>query len=142
MELKVNRLYDNGKATIGYLSIDGGFQCFTLEDEYRDVKVAGETRIPEGTYEIGLRTEGGFHGRYSKRFNWHKGMLHVLNVPNFKWILIHIGNDEDDTAGCLLVGETCDINGFVGRSGAAYKDVYLKVIAAIEKGEKVIITYK
>jgi hypothetical protein len=44
------------------------FLCYTLEDEFRAVKVASETRIPEGTYKIALRTEGGFHGRYLNRF--------------------------------------------------------------------------
>jgi len=41
--------------------VDGQFVCFGLEDEYREDKVAGETRIPSGTYQVALRKEGGFH---------------------------------------------------------------------------------
>ena len=44
--------------------IFGDFTCETLEDEYREVKVEGETRIPAGTYEIKLRTEGRMNERY------------------------------------------------------------------------------
>ena len=52
------------------------FLCYTLEDEYRKEKAFGETRIPEGKYKLSLRTEGGFHGRYSKRFeDIHIGMF-------------------------------------------------------------------
>ena len=39
------------------------FLAYTLEDEQRDVKVYGETRIPAGTYKLKLRTVGGFHTR-------------------------------------------------------------------------------
>lgn len=52
------------------------FLCFILEDEHRNEKKSGETRIPAGRYEITLRTVGGFHQRYSNRFPiMHKGML-------------------------------------------------------------------
>ena len=44
------------------------FECYTLEDEYRDVKVMGETCIPEGTYDVKFRKEGGFHSRYSAKY--------------------------------------------------------------------------
>ena len=37
-------------------------------------KVYGETRIPAGTYKLKLRTEGGYHQKYSKRFpDIHRG---------------------------------------------------------------------
>jgi hypothetical protein len=145
MELKVYRISDNGESTLGALFIDDVFQCYTLEDEERTTKVFGETRIPEGTYKVALRKEGGHHARYSKTFSeFHKGMLHILDVPNFKWILIHIGNDEDDTAGCLLVGNSPNNNkikkGFLGDSTTAYVNLYLKVYEAAEK-EDLTITY-
>ena len=49
------------------------------------------------------------------------GMLHVLDVPNFKYILIHCGNTDEDTAGCLLLGDTQENNlvkkdGFIVRN--------------------------
>ena len=142
MQLLVQRLHDTGDATIGALFIDGKFECFTLEDEYREVKVKGETRIPAGEYEIKFRKEGGFHNRYSEKYgSMHKGMLHVQDVPNFQWILIHTGNTDEHTAGCLLVGETADCNGVIGRSVAAYKKMYPRVAKALTSGENVTIKY-
>ena len=124
------------------------FLAYTLEDEYRDVKVMGETRIPNGTYEICFRTEGGFHNKYKSRFkNIHKGMLQVMNVPNFEYILIHCGNTDENTAGCLLVGDSqnnnsIDKNGFIGSSTQAYKRIYPAIAEAIAVGEQVLIEYK
>ena len=142
MELLVDRYNSEANYTDGLLFIDCEFECYTLEDEYRSEKVFGETRIPDGRYKIEFRTEGGFHQRYTSKFAFHSGMLWVKDVPNFEYILIHIGNDDGDTAGCLLVGSTADKDkGFIGASGNAYKDMYPKVSNAIERGEDVYITY-
>ena len=145
MELKVYRYSSQSQTTLGALQIDGKFECYTLEDQHQDIKVKGETRIPAGKYNIGLRTVGGFDARYKAKFSFHKGMLQVLNVPGFEYILIHVGNDEDDTAGCLLVGNTANNNrlnkGFIGDSTTAYKKMYIKVLKAIESGLDVTIEY-
>ncbi|KKL14000.1 hypothetical protein LCGC14_2520110 [marine sediment metagenome] len=72
--------------------------CYTLEDEFREIKVSGETRIPSDTYELKLRTEGGLNERYKARFpDIHEGMIWLQNVPNFSWIYLHCGNYDDDT---------------------------------------------
>ena len=124
------------------------FLAYTLEDEYRNEKVFGETRIPNGTYKLALRKTGGYHQKYSKRFsNIHIGMLHVTNVPGFEYILIHCGNTDEHTAGCLLVGDSQENNqitkdGFIGKSTQAYKRIYPRIAEAIECGEEVIIKYK
>ena len=146
MLLKLRRLNGGSEDTIGAISIDCEFECFSLEDEYRTKKVYGETRIPSGHYEIKLRTEGGFHERYKEVYgDMHKGMLWLQDVPGFEYILIHTGNTDDDTAGCILVGDSCDNNvgddvGSVGHSRMAYKRLYPKVADAILSGEKVHIT--
>jgi len=148
MKLLVQRYKSTPTATLGKLFIDGVFECYTLEDEFRAVKVKGETRIPAGTYKLSLRREGTTHFQYAKRFpDIHKGMLHVLNVPGFQWILIHIGNTEKDTEGCLLVGEERDENKMtLLRSTVAYRKMYPKVahavIAAQLEGGDVFITYE
>jgi hypothetical protein len=133
---------DNNDSTAGAFYIDGKGECFTLEDEAREVKVKHETCIPEGTYEITLRTEGGFHERYLKKFGeaFHKGMLWVRNVPNFEYILIHCGNTDKHTSGCLLLGKSIQ-KGFLGSSVDAYKEAYPKIAAHLLKGGKVFITY-
>ena len=145
MKLTVLRYNSESDYTDGLLFIDDKFECYTLEDESRTEKVYGETCIADGTYPIELRTVGGFNDRYLKKFgsDFHKGMLWVKDVPNFEYILIHIGNTDDDTAGCLLVGTTADKNkGFIGASTGAYKDLYPKVLEALQRGEEVNITYR
>ncbi len=147
MKLDVVRTQFGKDATNGMLFIDGVFESFTLEDEVRDVKVHSETAIPLGEYEIKLRTEGGFHRKYTDRYgSMHKGMLEIKNVPGFQWILVHTGNTDSHTAGCLLIGETQqDLDkgkdGFIGGSGDAYKKAYPKIANCILNGEKVTIKY-
>lgn len=139
MIITVDRIKSDSDATLSKVDVDGQFVCFGLEDEYREEKVASETRIPAGRYKVGLRTEGGFHTRYTKKFpGMHRGMLHVLNVPNFKFILIHIGNTDEDTAGCLLVGLNAAVDDGelrVTSSRLAYQKIYPIVVDAAERGE-------
>jgi hypothetical protein len=152
MKLEVIRFSKQKDSTNGILfNISNNkrvFLCYTLEDESRTKKVWGETCIPEGEYSVGLRTVGGLHTRYSKRFaDIHMGMLHVLDVPNFKYILIHCGNTDEDTAGCLLLGDSQENNnikenGFIGHSTQAYFRVYPEIAKAIKEGEEVTITYR
>lgn len=144
-ELVLYRKQSNSEETWGELYLDGELLCYTLEDEKRAVKVWGETRIPAGKYEIQLRKVGGHHARYAKRFGFHKGMLHLQGVPNFKWILIHIGNTDKDTAGCILVGTKVvkQNNRFVlWNSRDAYCKIYPPIANALERVEKVTITIK
>ena len=65
---------------------------------------------------------------------------------NFKYILIHCGNTDEHTNGCLLLGDTqtsniVEANGFVGKSSQAYKRVYPPIAKAILDGEEVLIKY-
>jgi hypothetical protein len=146
MKLDVVRTQFGKDATNGMLFIDGVFECYTLEDEMRDVKVYGETAIPEGTYPVEFRKEGGFHQRYSARYkNAHYGMLEIKNIPNFKWVLFHSGNTDENSAGCVLVGDTqqdLDVSkdGFIGSSRNAYKKMYDKIAVPMVNGEKVTVT--
>jgi len=161
MKLEVIRFSSGTDSTNGILlevieqgnDIDGLWQqkkflAYTLEDEQRDTKVFGETRIPNGVYKLGLRKVGGYHARYTKRFpHIHIGMLHVLNVPGFEYILIHCGNTDEHTAGCLLVGDSQENNlitkdGFIGKSTQAYKRIYPRIAEALDCGEEVTKTYK
>jgi hypothetical protein len=139
MLITVNRIKSDDDTTVSTLSVDGRFVCFGLEDEFRVDKVVEETRIPAGRYRVGLRTVGGFDARYRTKFpDFHRGMLHILDVPGFEHILIHIGNTDEDTAGCLLVG-----TGAVTRpgdmslqgSGDAYKLLYPMVVDAAQAGQ-------
>ncbi len=150
MELEVLRISSQKDSTNGILfDITEGreFLSYTLEDEYRKDKISGETRVPAGTYKVTLRTVGGFTGRYATKFGpFHKGMLWVRDVPGFEYILIHTGNTDEHTAGCLLVGSSQNENltkknGFIGASVTAYKRIYPSIAQALEDGEEVTITY-
>ena len=73
-------------------------------------------------------------------------MLHLQDVPNFTYILIHAGNTDEHTSGCLIVGETqqdLDISddGFIGHSGKAYLKLYNKVAKQLLQGKDVTIEY-
>jgi hypothetical protein len=147
MKLTVVRTQFGTDATNGLLFIDGIFECYTLEDQYQAVKVMHETCIPEGTYDIKFRKTGGFHAKYSERYkNAHYGMLHIQDVPNFTYILIHTGNTDEHTSGCLIVGETqqdleVSKDGFIGSSTVAYKKMYAKVASQLLQGKNVSIEY-
>ena len=153
MELVVYRISSEKDCTNGILfektdSFGLKFLCYTLEDEHRVLKVKGETRIPKGKYNIEYRKEGGFHNKYIKRFsNIHKGMLQVMDVPNFDYILLHCGNTDEHSSGCLLVADSQENNiiikdGFIGKSTNAYKRIYPLIAKELELGNKVTIEYK
>ena len=148
--IEVLRYSSGVDSTLGILSENGPegreFLTYTLEDEFREEKVSAETRIPEGTYDVKLRTTGGFHSRYAAKFgDWHKGMLHVQDVPGFEYILIHTGNTDEHTMGCLLVADSSTQNitkdGFIGASGSAYKRIYPSLAQWLLDGNILTITY-
>jgi hypothetical protein len=151
MKLKVLRFSSQADCTNGLLFTESEmgmrFLAYTLEDEHRALKVKGETRIPSGTYNINFRDEGGFNEKYSKRFpGIHKGMLEVCDVPNFKWVLLHCGNDDSHTSGCLLVGDSQENNviikdGWIGKSTNAYKRIYPDIARQLVLGNEVTIEY-
>ncbi len=121
--------------------IDGKFYCFILEDGYNREKVYGETRITPATRKIELRTEGGMHKKYLERYaEWHKGMLWIKNVNNYKYVYIHVGNIPKDTLGCLLTGFAVDTNQpMISQSRKAYEEIYPIIRDAILGGEEVLI---
>ncbi len=145
MILSAIRYNKDSNATAAILRINGAFECHVLEDEERCVKVSGETAIPEGSYQIAQRKElTALTERYRNRFDWFNWHLQLLNVPNFQWIYIHIGNTELDSEGCLLVGDLAvndptDQSCTIQQSTQAYKRVYQKVCEALEAGEEVWI---
>lgn len=138
----VDRYLADEDSTLSRVFINGVLECYAVEDEYRVVKVKGETRIPPGKYKLAVRGVGGFNAKYQIKFPaWHKGMIQVINVPKFEYILIHIGNTDEDTEGCLCVGaERIEKDGCLSvlKSGLAYVDFYKKVIDSVIAGTATI----
>jgi len=118
MNLLLERLQLDPDVTIGSLSIDGDFECWTLEDTVRaaGVKVMGATAIPPGTYRVDIT--------WSNRFKQPMPLL--LNVPMFEGIRIHSGNTAENTEGCILVGQD-RLAKSLGRSRAAYRLLFAKL---------------
>lgn len=153
MKLTLYRDSGGQDSTLGRLCIGQGASeylvAYTLEDQRQIVKVQNETRIPSGTYEIKLRQGSPMASRYDAAYSDidHSGMLWLQDVPNFEFIYLHVGNDDDDSSGCILVGCNANIDivhggGTLGRSKDAYKSLYKKIQPTILAGEKVFITIK
>ena len=121
MKIQIKRLHKTENSTIGEMTIDGKFECYTLEDKERDVKIKSETAIPKGTYKVIINQ--------SNRFK--KLMPLVLNVPNFEGIRIHPGNSNHDTEGCILVGQTRSKD-YISKSRKAYEILFAKMKLAKE----------
>ncbi len=140
MNILVDRIRSNQDVTISRVYVNDCFICHGLEDEYRSRKIPGETRIPSGCYDLGIRKEGGFHNRYSGMFqNIHQGMIEILSVPDFRYVLIHVGNFDRDTAGCLLLGRADFKSWAVWQSKATYLRFYKMVISAVRNREATIL---
>jgi hypothetical protein len=134
IEYILQRFSDNRESTLGLLFRQTAqrpfFVAYTLEDEGRDVKVNGDTRIPTGRYQIVINREiTPLTKKYIAKFpSWFKFHLMLKDVPGFKGIYIHLGNFDDNTAGCILVGDSANNNslgdGEIRSSTQAYMRIY------------------
>jgi len=140
MNILLEHINNESDTTIGQLRIDGEFECFTLEDEKRSQKIKGETRIPNGVYEIKKReVVSGLTQIYRDKYDWFDFHLEIQNVPDFNYVYIHVGNDDDHTDGCILLGNQLVSNRITENnnlldSATAFKAMYLKVSEALLMG--------
>lgn len=129
MKIKSIRYIFTDKSTISKLFINGMFFCHVLEDTSRnDIKINNETSIPEGIYEVIIN--------FSSRFQ--KQMPLLCNIPNFSGIRIHVGNQNSDTSGCLLVGRYLS-HDFITDSKITFHKLFILMNNAISSGEKIEI---
>ena len=93
MKLTLKRTHHLKEATLGTLTIEDVTtdHIYTLENPKRATDK--DSRIPAGTY-----TCKPYSGTK------YKDVYIVENVPNRSAILIHWGNYEKDTEGCILIG--------------------------------------
>jgi hypothetical protein len=119
MVITIKRLYKTDTSVVGELLVNGVWECFTLEDVERPVKIKGETAIPKGTYRVIINE--------SNRFKRQLPLL--LDVPGFEGVRIHSGNSNHDTEGCILVGQTRNKN-YIGQSRKAFDKLFKKMQAA------------
>lgn len=134
-----------------------------VEDEKRDIKVHGETRIDNGIYKMSMRVSPKFSKEYYRdsegnllrakyrktdeqkaRYHVQHELLWVLDVPKFDYILWHWGNLDDNTDGCYCVGTAKCVFGNqkgVTASRNKYEEIYPELWRAVMKGN-VTVEYK
>lgn len=123
--------------------------CVVLEDQKQLVKVKKETRIWEGEYFLGIRQEiTPLTQKYldDKRLQpWFERHIEVLGVKDFIGVYIHIGNTDEDTDACLLVGQRpfgfTEENKIVS-SVATYKQFYLWAYPKLKAGQQIKLIIK
>lgn len=130
MKLLVKRVQHDPDVTIGSMTVDGIWECWTLEDTVRppEVKIAGSTAIPYGTYRVDIT--------FSNRFQ--RPLPLVLNVPQFEGIRIHPGNTATNTEGCVLVGMD-RLGKSIGRSRIAFNALFAKLVRAKARAESITL---
>ena len=108
--------------------------------------MAGETRIPAGTYKLGIRRElTPLTLKHQKAYNkpgdeWFKYHIEVMNVPGFTGVYFHSGNSEKDTEGCQLPNYSLSVIDFeyIGSNSlTANRTFYKLVYPLLEKGIEV-----
>jgi len=95
-KIEIRRFYSDINNTLGCMTIEGlNHPIFTNELAWK-FNQKEISCIPEGCYIV--------KPHHSEKFG---NCFKVLDVPNRSDILIHVGNTEKDTKGCILVGLQC-----------------------------------
>ena len=152
MKLLLKRIYTCKDYTIGRLYADNIYICDTIEDTDRgldcnmplsklqQLKVANVTAIPSGTYTILMNVVSPKYSKSNYYMNVCNGKVPRLdNVPGWSGVLLHVGNDQDDTSGCILVGYN-KVRGKVLNSKTAFEKLYAILKKAYNNGEKITLT--
>jgi hypothetical protein len=139
LELAVLRKWFSAKSMTGEWLMPSGERIgYSLEDPPRTgpdnvleagEKIPGRTAIPGGRYRIILD--------WSPRFK--QIMPHIVGVPLFEAIRVHVINKPEDTDGCLGIGLDRDID-WIGSSLLAYGRLCSIVCEAMMRGEQVFVT--
>jgi len=142
MKLKLIRIkYDHEgprQGTISEFYINGERKYYIMEDKDRQLEIGGcatkiakQTAIPRGTYKVIID--------FSQRYQ--RDMPHVLDVPCFTGIRIHVGNYDGDTEGCLLIGLGYETKPefMVTNSKKAFDEFFPILKDALNNGEEVTL---
>lgn len=153
MELLLKRRFKGPKYTIGSLYINGIYECDVIEDvdrnlhdsmteeEIKSKKVYGQTAIPYGTYSIDMKTVSPKFKNRSWARPYSGKLPRLLNVKGFEGILIHVGNTQYDSLGCLICGENKQV-GRVINSTATFNKLMNILLKAKLRGEELEIVIK
>lgn len=132
MKIEIINRYQGESCVIGKFKCydengDLMYECFALQEDKAGYESGKDLRVPEGTYKL-KRHPG---SRFQKTLreitsNNTDELLNVYNdkVPHERHILIHWGNTDKDTQGCILLGKTKASDESIGGSRAACKEFY------------------
>ena len=140
MKNKINHLWVFRQSfkklsTRGQMYLNGEFLGYTLEDEVRGdmYKVKHHTAIPSSTYQVVKHDSNKF-----------PKTLRLQNVEGFTGIVIHSGNKEAHTSGCILLGTKKNDKGAdsstISNCGEVLSKLYAKIRNDIDKGVPCMIT--
>lgn len=155
--LRLERTALKAKYTIGHLYVMQGdkkvYVCDTIEDTVRDVnkngrfdppnevKIKSLTAIPYGTYEVGWSQSPKFGvSKFLEAARYNHCMPWVRNVPHFEGILMHCGESEKSSSGCLIVGYNKVVGRVVDSRKAFYHLMDNYLWPARKRGQKIYIT--
>ncbi|EAI0274592.1 hypothetical protein E0Z85_00850 [Campylobacter jejuni] len=132
MKVTINRRYKGKTCVIGKFKVLDDeekilFECFSLEEDKEGLESGKDLRIPEGNYNLKRHSPSRFENTLRSITKKDDTMINVYNdeVPSSRAILIHWGNTDKDTKGCILLGLTKDNNNeSVGQSRQACKEFY------------------
>ncbi|MEQ4368850.1 DUF5675 family protein [Campylobacter jejuni] len=133
MKITINRRYTGKTCVIGKFKVLDDddkilFECFSLEEDKEGLESGKDLRIPEGNYNLKRHSPSRFENTLrSITKKDDDTMINVFNekVPFDRHILVHWGNTDKDTQGCILLGLTKDNNNeSVGQSRQACKEFY------------------
>lgn len=154
-ELVLDRFFSHDEATIGALkdvtSKAPKLIGFTCEDQKQPgAKVMHETRIPAGRYRLVInRVLTDLTKKYQKNYSWFKYHIMLENVPGFTGIYIHIGNHDDHTSGCIILGDIltnislkANDRKIVLNSTICFERFYRTYYNLLEAGNTVYLTIK
>lgn len=92
--LELIRLEETEQGTIGILKINKVVFCFTLEPPDLENRV-NQSSIPAQQYLVKPYSSPKYPDVYE-----------ITNVPDRTYVLFHSGNVVNNTAGCILLGES------------------------------------
>lgn len=138
MKITINRRYTGKTCVIGKFRVFDDnenilLDCFSLEEDKEGLEREQDLRVPAGIYNLKRHVASSFNPKGKKEVAGVKvlkdddSVINIFNndIPFDRHILIHWGNTDKDTKGCILLGLTKDNNNErIGQSRQACKEFY------------------
>lgn len=139
MDMVLRRLNFRQDGILGELvSDDQTFECATLEHAYTNDNGNWEPKLPIGLYLCRRGKHTLEHHAYPFE------AFEIMNVPNHTNILFHVGNFNNDSQGCVLLGEKMNQSErgslMIGYSKSTF-DKFMNFHRGVEEFNLTVINY-